>query len=137
MPDARSGTPTLLVIDASAAVAALKHDGEARRILADGDLHAPHLIDCEILQVFRREESVGLPTARDATRCLGVWRALGVERYAVTALLGRMWHLRHNLTAYDAAYVALAEFLGCQLITADRRLARVSGLSAPVRTVLS
>jgi predicted nucleic acid-binding protein len=66
-------------------------------------------------------------TAKRATAAVLDLRALPIERVPHTALLERAWALRHNLTPYDAAYVALAEALGAPLLTADRRLARASG----------
>ena len=58
-----------------------------------------------------------------------------MTRYAVHALLDRVWELRDNLSAYDASYVALAELLGCSLLTADGRLGRAPGVRCPVTIV--
>ena len=66
-------------------------------------------------------------TPTDAAAAVDAWRQLGVERVAATGLLGRVWELRPNLTAYDATYVALAEALQVPLVTADGRLARSPG----------
>lgn len=63
----------------------------------------------------------------DASRALDVWGRLGVERVGVRGLLGRIWELRDNLSAYDATYVAVAEALESPLLTADGRLARAPG----------
>jgi predicted nucleic acid-binding protein len=70
-----------------------------------------------------------------ARSMLGVWAALGLSRYPMTGLLERIWELRDNLSAYDAAYIALAELLGCALVTADGRLSRAAGIRCPVTIV--
>ena len=59
----------------------------------------------------------------------------GLVRHPVHALLPRIWALRDDISAYDAAYVALAEALGCALLTADSRLARAPGVTCPVTVV--
>ncbi|MGH2871205.1 MAG: type II toxin-antitoxin system VapC family toxin [Solirubrobacteraceae bacterium] len=63
------------------------------------------------------------------------WGRLGLRRFAVVGLLGRIWELRENLSAYDASYVSLAEALGCELVTADARLAGAPGPRCAVTTV--
>jgi predicted nucleic acid-binding protein len=63
----------------------------------------------------------------DARAALGRWARLGLRRYAAVGLLSRIWELRDNLSAFDATYVALAEASGCDLVTADARLARAPG----------
>ena len=67
---------------------------------------------------------------------LGAWRKLAVIRHAIHPLLGRTWELRDNLSSYDASYVALAETLGCALVTADARLSRAASVGCPVTVVL-
>ncbi len=62
-------------------------------------------------------------------------RRLGVVRHPVTGLLDRIWQMRENVSAYGASYLALAETLGCPLLTADARLSRVPGLRCPVTVV--
>ena len=74
-------------------------------------------------------------SARRASEALGDLADLPAERYGHRPLLGRVWELRHNLQAYDAAYVALAEALGAVLVTADRRLARCPGLTCQLEVV--
>jgi predicted nucleic acid-binding protein len=66
---------------------------------------------------------------------LDTWRRLGMTRYAGVFLLDRIWELRDNLSADDASYVALAERLGCDLLTADARLSRAPGIRCPVTVV--
>lgn len=88
------------------------------------DLHAPELLDLEVAQVLRRHERSGALTARRASEALQDLADLRLERYSHRLLLDRAWALRANLTIYDAAYVALAELLGCPLLTCDAALAR-------------
>lgn len=125
----------MIVIDASAALLALLNDGPARRALAAEQLHAPHLVDVEVASGLRRAVLAGRITADHGWRALDAWRRLGMTRYAMHTLLGRVWLLRDNVSAYDASYVALAEMLGCALVTADTRLARAPGVGCPVTLV--
>ena len=117
----------MIVIDASAAVSALLNDGQARRLLADESVHAPHLVDAEVVSALRRQATSGLLAPKDASRVLDVWRRLGLIRYAASPLLERVWELRAAVTTYDAMYVALAENLDCALVTADARLSGANG----------
>jgi predicted nucleic acid-binding protein len=122
----------VIVVDASAAVSALLHDGEARRLLAAESIHAPHLVDAEVVSVLRRQVASGLLTSQEGRQALDVWSRLGLIRYAAPPLLERIWELRETVTAYDAMYVALAENLDCSLVTAD---ARLSGANGPRCTI--
>ncbi len=117
----------MIVADASAVVAGLLNAGPARQILASEALQAPHLLDVEVASVLRRLCRTGTLHADDAEHLLEVYAALGIRRHLSSPLLGRIWALRDNLSAYDASYVALAETLGCPLLTADRRLAAAPG----------
>jgi predicted nucleic acid-binding protein len=125
----------VIVLDASAAVSALLRGGPARAALAAEVVHVPHLVDIEVLSALRRCASSGQVADSAAADALDTWRRLGVTRYPVVGLLNRIWELRANVTAYDAAYVALAETLGCAVVTADARLARAPGLRCPVTVV--
>jgi predicted nucleic acid-binding protein len=125
----------MIVADASAALSALLHDGPARELLGREQLHVPHLIDVEIASALRRAAAVRTVPAARGSRLLRTWAELGVTRYAAHTLLPRIWQLRDNFTAYDAAYVALAEALNCTFVTADARLSRSSGLRCPVTVV--
>lgn len=125
----------MIVVDASAGLAALLNAGPARRALASEQLHAPHLIDSEVANALRRETAARRLEADAAWSALDAWRRLGMTRYPAHSLLDRIWDLRDNLSAYDATYVALAELLDCSLLTADSRLARAPGTGCPI-TVL-
>ena len=127
----------MIVVDASAVAAALVVDAgigdrASARLASDHDQRAPALIDLEVLSMIRRwvaQDKVGLSRAGQAILDLAV---LPIERYPHVALVPRVWELRHNLTPYDASYVALAEALGAVLVTADARLAGASGLRCEV-----
>jgi predicted nucleic acid-binding protein len=125
----------VIVVDASAAVAALLNGGPARRLLASEQLHAPHLVDSEVANPLRRTTAAGQLEDEVAWAALDVWRRLGMTRYPAYSLLRRIWELRGNLSAYDATYVALAEALNCPLLTADGRLGRAPGIGCPVTVV--
>jgi len=125
----------VIALDASAAVLALLNDGAARRSLASESIAVPHLVDSEIAHALRAQvlrERISADAGRDA---LLRWARLGLRRFAVAGLLPRIWELCENLTAYDATYVALAEALGCDLVTADARLARAPGPTCPITIV--
>ncbi len=128
----------MLVLDASAALAAFLGTGVNSastrvKIEASGEsLHAPHLLDVEMLHALR-----GLVLRGDVSRARSEevredFASLRWSRYSHVAFLNRIWELKDNLTAYDAAYVALAETLSAPLITTDARLARASGIRAEV-----
>ena len=118
----------MIVLDASAAVAGLLNDGAARSVLRSDQLHAPHLVDAEVASALRARVRAGQLSADAAWPALEVWRRLAVTRYAASPLLERVWNLRDNVSAYDGCYVALAELLGCPLVTVDGRLGRAPGL---------
>jgi len=125
----------VIVVDASAALSALLNAGAARDALASEQLHAPHLIDSEVASGLRRRVSAQRLDGAAGWLALDTWRRLGMTRYPVFTLLERVWEIRDNLSAYDASYVALAELLGCSLLTADARLSRAPGVRCPI-TVL-
>ncbi|TPG34196.1 type II toxin-antitoxin system VapC family toxin [Mycolicibacterium hodleri] len=125
----------MIVLDASAAVSALLNGGQARRYVVDESIHAPHLVDVEVLSALRRQVNAGRLTADQAERALTAWKRIGLIRYAATPLVERVWELRDSVTAYDAVYVALAENLGCALVTADARLATGHGPRCAVAVV--
>ncbi|MFT4167062.1 MAG: type II toxin-antitoxin system VapC family toxin [Microlunatus sp.] len=127
----------MIVLDASAAVELLlnlPHGPRIRDRIADPatQLHAPQLLTVEILQVLRRRVAAGITTVAQAGTALSLLDDLGVSPHDHALLARRIWELRDNLTAYDAAYVALAELLGATLLTTDARLARASGNRATI-----
>jgi predicted nucleic acid-binding protein len=127
----------MIVLDASAAIDWLLRTPAGRlidrRIYARQDtLHTVHLLDVEFAQVLRRLVREGILTPRRAQEALDDLSALRITRYAPLLLLRRIWVLRQNLSAYDAAYVALAEELGAPVITRDKRLASASGNAAQI-----
>jgi predicted nucleic acid-binding protein len=127
-----------MVLDASVILELLLRtpasDAIVDRILSGGEqLHAPHLVDIEVAQVLRRYVARGELTEPRGREALDVLTVFPVTRYAHEPLLSRIWQLRDRLTAYDAAYVALAEALGVILLTRDQRLARVTGIRAKVQ----
>jgi predicted nucleic acid-binding protein len=126
----------VLVVDTSAIVAALVESPPADDLfdvlVADGDLHAPHLIDVELLHVLRRLVARGELAHDRATDARTDFSDLVIARYPHAPLADRIWELRDNLTAYDAAFVALSEELGAPLVTCDARLAAAPGHRARV-----
>lgn len=125
----------MIVVDASAALAALLNAGPARRALASQQLHAPHLIDSEVANALRRRVAARQLVEEAGSTALLAWRRLGLARYPVFSMLDRVWELKDNLSAYDASYVALAEALGCDLLTGDARLSRAPGIRCAVTVV--
>jgi predicted nucleic acid-binding protein len=125
----------VIVVDASAALSALLNAGPARLALASEQLHAPHLIDIEVASGLRRRVASLQLDADAGWTALDALRRLGMTRYPVFSLLDRVWELRDNLSVYDASYVALAELLDCNLLTADARLSRAPGIRCPITVV--
>jgi predicted nucleic acid-binding protein len=127
----------VIVLDASAAVDWLLQTPAGQRIenriyLRNETLHTPHLLDIEVTQVLRRLVRQGVVPAPRADEAVRDLLDLRITRYAHFVLLPRIWHLRDNFSAYDAAYVVLAEKLGAPLVTRDGRLASASGHAAHV-----
>lgn len=130
----------MIVLDASAILEVLLRTGAAaqveHRIFARGQsLHAPHLIDVEVAQVLRRYASRQELSPERGRQALADLADFSIERYPHDVLLPRIWELQHNMTAYDAAYVALAEAIGAPLLTCDESLATSPGHQAVVELV--
>jgi predicted nucleic acid-binding protein len=126
----------LIVIDASAVIEMLLGLGKGlkveQRVLGSGEsLHAPHLLDLEVAQVIRRHLKANALTMVRAQLAFDDFQALKYKRYPHDILLKRIWRLRDNFTAYDAAYLALAEEIGASLVTCDSKMA-TSGHNARV-----
>jgi predicted nucleic acid-binding protein len=127
----------VIVLDASAAVDWLLQTSAGQRIEKriyshNESLHTPHLLDLEVTQVLRRLVREGALPAHRADEAVRDLLDLRITRYPHFVLLPRIWQLRHNFSAYDAAYVVLAEKLGAALVTRDGRLASASGHAAPI-----
>ena len=130
----------MIVVDASIVVEVLLRSdaGTAleKRLFRGADpLHAPHMLDVEVAHALRRCALHGEIDERQGRDSVGDLAAMAIERHGHQPLLERMWQLRHNLTAYDAAYLALAESLDAPLLTRDAGLASVA--EHHVRVVLA
>lgn len=126
----------MIVVDASVLAPALSDDDPdgdlARARIAHVALAAPQIIDLEVISVFRRAARSRRLAPRRAQQAVDDLLALELHRVPHTHLLPRVWELRDTLSAYDAAYVALAEHLAAPLVTADRKLARAKGIACDV-----
>ena len=127
----------MIVVDSSAVIEVLLRTDRAasieERILStDVTLHAPHLLDLEVTQVLRRYCASGEIDAERGEEAMDDLSDLPITRYPHSLFLRRIWELRDNMTAYDAAYVALAEALPAPLVTCDARLASAPGHGAEI-----
>jgi predicted nucleic acid-binding protein len=130
----------VIVLDASAVIEVLLRTSAGNRIenriySKTELLHAPYLIEVEVAQVIRRFAAAGLITPARGAITLQYLNDMQIIRHSHSALLQRIWHLRENLTAYDAAYVALAEALDAPLLTCDGRLARTKNHRARIELI--
>jgi predicted nucleic acid-binding protein len=135
-----SRSSTAIVLDASVVVEVLLGSTAGtrtmQRLVAENvPLHAPELLDIEVLHVLRRAVARELMTTRRAEQAIRVLESFPLTRHAHGPFRWRCWQLRANLSAYDAMYVALAEGLGARLITRDVRLSRAPGLATTVEVV--
>jgi len=125
----------LRVVDAGVVVELVADNLDPDR-LGDDELAAPHLIDSEVTNVLRRLVLRGHLTEAAGRLALDGFSRLALTRFPADWLRPRMWALRHNLSAYDATYVALAEMSGAtSLLTTDRRLADAPGIRCHVDVV--
>lgn len=130
----------MIVADASVVANALGDDTAdgtvARAALAqDPDLTAPDLVDVETVSVLRKRWLAGDLPARRFRVAITDLTDLDLTRYPTLPFMSRAYVLRANVTPYDAAYIRLAEALGCALLTADVRLAKAPGLRCEVRVL--
>jgi len=128
----------VIVVDASVLANAVGDDGmDGRRVRRDlraaRDLAAPDLVDVETVAVLRRRWLAGTLSDHRFAAAVADLEDLELDRYPVLRLMRRAYELRANVTAYDAAYVVLAETLDCELWTADRRLANAHGPQCAIR----
>lgn len=119
----------MIVVDASAVLEVLLQTERGwaleDRLFGGELLNAPHLLDLEVVQVLRRHTRRGVLAPSRGEGAMRDFQDLRIERYPHHLFLGRIWALRDTATAYDAAYLALAEALDAPLLTADRKLADV------------
>lgn len=130
----------MIVIDASALLEMLLRTDRADRLMeralaASERLHAPHLLEIEVAQALRRLVQRDEITNVRAEQALDDFAHLVIERHAHPSLLPRIWQLRDALSAYDGAYVALAEALPAPLLTCDAKLARAHGHRATIELI--
>jgi predicted nucleic acid-binding protein len=129
----------VIVVDASVLSNALAEAGDegelAREAIAGERLMAPAIVDLEVLSIWRRAARAGRLGAERARQALQDLAAIQLQRVPNEMLTARIWDLRHNLSAYDAAYVALAEVMEARLFTADGRIARAPKLGCDVVVV--
>ena len=130
----------MIVVDASALLEVLLNTPAASRVTgrlfaANETLHAPHLLDLEIAQVLRRYALTGELNPTRGLQALEDLADFPLTRYPHDLLLPRIWELRHNLTAYDAAYIALAEALAAPLFTRDAAFASAPGHHAQIELI--
>jgi predicted nucleic acid-binding protein len=127
----------VIVVDASAILEVLLvtpagQSIEDRLFSTTETLHAPHLLDLEVAQVLRRYCASGDMTPERGYQALRDLTDFPITRYPHDLFLFRIWELRHNVTAYDAVYIALAESLSVPLLTRDARLASAPGHHARI-----
>lgn len=130
----------MIVVDASALIEVLLNTPDAPRVAdrifaPDESLHVPHVIDLEVAQVLRRFVRTKNIPAQRGREALDDFARMPLARYPHDLMLPRIWELRDNLSAYDAAYVVLAEILSAPLVTRDVKLSSVRGHGARIEVV--
>lgn len=128
----------MIVVDASAVADALLDGGDRGRwasaALRTEELHAPQLVEYEVVAVIRKWVLLGKASPAKGEQALVELSRLPMRRYPATPFARRIWGLRASISVYDASYVALAEALSCPLVTTDERLARAHGHEAEIRS---
>jgi len=130
----------VIVVDASVLANVIGDDGSDGRLAraelrAAGQLAAPDLVDVETVAVLRKRWLAGTLSERRFATAIGDLEVIDLDRYPALALMRRVFDLRANVTAYDATYVALAQVLRCELLTADRRLGGAPGARCTIRVL--
>ena len=130
----------MIVVDASVVLETLLTtpltEVVEERLLTSGDsLHVPCLLDVEVAHVLRRYALARRITSEQGRAAVFDLATFPARRYPHEPLLGRIWELRENLSAYDATYAALAEALDAVLVTRDQRLANAPGIRAAVEVI--
>jgi predicted nucleic acid-binding protein len=130
----------LIVVDASILANVIGDDGvDGRRARSEvrsaGELAAPDLVDVETVAVLRRRWMAGTISDTRFADAIDDLEGIELERYPTLSLMRRSYELRANVTSYDATYIALAEVLGCELLTGDNRLALAPGPRCVVRVL--
>ena len=121
------------VVDAGVVIELLAGDLDPE-LLGDEELAAPHLMDSEVTQVLRGLVQRGVLTGEQGDMAMAGFASLAITRFPADWLRPRMWELRHNLSGYDATYVALAEMTAATaLLTTDARLARAPGTKCSIQ----
>jgi predicted nucleic acid-binding protein len=130
----------VIVVDASALLEFLLQTSlgarvEIRLFRDQDELHAPHLVDVEVVQGLRRLVRTGEVSSGRADEAIADLTDLDLHRHAHIDLLGRAWKLRENLSAYDAMYVALAEAIEAPMVTCDSPLSKAPGHRARIDVI--
>jgi predicted nucleic acid-binding protein len=130
----------VIILDASVLANVVGDDGRAGmlargRLRDAGDIAAPDLVDVETASVLRKRWLAGDLTARRFKTAIEDLLAVPIVRFPTGPLMMRAYELRANVTSYEAAYIALAEGIGCRLVTGDGRLARAPGLRCDVEVL--
>ena len=128
----------MIVVDASVLANVVGDDrADGRRARGElrtaGDVAAPDLVDVETVAVLRKRWLGGSISDRRFASAVADLEAIDLDRYPTLPLMHRAYELRANVTAYDATYVALAEILGCELLTGDQRLSKAAGPRCLIR----
>lgn len=121
----------MIVADAGVVLEALLDSGKygnvARRRLASTEVHAPELLDLEVLSALRRLTARGEVGASNGEHVLRGLALASINRHPHAPFLRRAWELRNTITTYDAVYVAIAERANATLVTLDHKLAAAHG----------
>ena len=130
----------MIVVDASALLEFLLQTErgvrvEARLFRDSDELHAPHLVDVEVVQGLRRLVRTGELLAGRADEAISDLTDFDLHRHPHLDLLGRAWRLRDNISAYDAMYIALAEAISAPIVTCDIPLAKAPGHRARIEAI--